>query len=215
MAASLHSFARGSHMANTSRSSASLSTTLLVRLRDQEPEAWERLTRVFGPLAYGWCRRAGLAPPDAADVTQEIFRSVSIGLPRFRRDRPGDTFRGWLATIAQNRIRDHFRRQADRPAAQGGTGFHELLQNVPNPAESSFDGSDSAELERRGVLRRSLDCVRAEFEATTWAAFWRTTVDGALPNDVAAELGVSLNAVYKAKSRVLRRLREELEGLLD
>ena len=204
-------------MANSSRSSASISTTLLIRLRDQQPEAWERLMRVFGPLAYQWCRRAGLSPPDAADATQEIFRSVATGLPRFRRDRPGDTFRGWLATIAQNRIRDHFRRQAGRPAAPGGTGFHELLQNVPDPGESSFDAGPegSAEMERRGVMRRTLDCVRAEFETTTWTAFWRTTVDGASPIDVAAELGASLNAVYKAKGRVLRRLRDELDGLLD
>ena len=198
------------------RSSGSLSTTLLVRLRDQHPDAWPRLTHLFGPLAYGWCRRAGLPAADAADVTQEIFRSVAIGLPRFRRDRPGDTFRGWLATIAQNRIRDFQRRAVNRPQGFGGSEFHQIIQNLPDPAaecDSSLTGE--METERRGVLHRTLELVQAEFEDRTWTAFWRATVDAEPPEAVAAELGVSLNAVYKAKSRVLRRLREELAGIVD
>jgi RNA polymerase sigma-70 factor (ECF subfamily) len=165
---------------------------------------------------YSWCRKAGLAPPDAADVTQEVFRSVAMGLPTFRRNRPGDTFRGWLATIARNRINDFMRRAAHRPAAQGGSEFHQLVQNLPDPlAESSLDSVTELQEERRGVLHRTLELVQAEFEPRTWTAFWRTAVDGEPPEVVAAALGVSLNAVYKAKSRVLRRLREELEGLVN
>ena len=198
------------------RSSGSLSTTLLVRLRDQNPDAWLRLTHLFGPLVYGWCRRAGLAPADAADVTQEVFRSVAIGLPKFHRDRPTDTFRGWLATIAQNRIRDFQRRAVNRPHGHGGSEFHQLVQNLPDPAaESDSSLAGDMETERRGVLRRTLELVQAEFESLTWTAFWRTTVEPESPKTVAAELGVSLNAVYKAKSRVLRRLREELAGIVD
>jgi RNA polymerase sigma-70 factor (ECF subfamily) len=199
-----------------SSSSDSLSSTLLVRLREREPEAWERLAHVFGPVVYHWCRGAGLAPADAADVMQEVFRSVATGLPQFRRDRPGDSFRGWLTTITQNRIRDFFRRQAHRPEARGGTTFQVLVQNLPDEAADGIsDFGQATDCERRGVLRRSLDLVQAEFEPTTWKAFWRTTVDDSPPADVAAELEMSLNAVYKAKSRVLRRLREELDGLLD
>jgi RNA polymerase sigma-70 factor (ECF subfamily) len=203
-------------MSALSRSSGSLTSTLLVQLRDHKPDAWKRLTHLFGPLVYGWCRKAGLSPPDAADVTQEVFRSVAMGLPTFRRDRPGDTFRGWLATIARNRINDFLRRAAQRPAAQGGSEFHQLVQNLPDPlAESSLDSAAELQEERRGVLHRTLELVQAEFEPRTWTAFWRTTVEAAPPDIVAAELGVSCNAVYKAKSRVLHRLRQELEGMVD
>jgi RNA polymerase sigma-70 factor (ECF subfamily) len=202
-------------MPTASRSAGSLSSSLLVRLRERDPEAWQRLTHLFGPVAYQWCRRAGLRPADAADVTQEIFRGVASGLARFHRDRPGDTFRGWLATIANNRLRDFYRRESRRPAGQGGTGFQLLLQNLPDPtASDDGESASAAGPELRGVVRRALDLVRVEFEDATWAAFWRTAVDEAAPADVAAELGVSLNAVYKAKSRVLRRLRDELDGLV-
>jgi RNA polymerase sigma-70 factor, ECF subfamily len=203
-------------MSTLSRSSGSLASTLLLQLRDHNPDAWTRLTHLFGPLVYGWCRRAGLAPADAADVTQDIFRSVAMGLPNFRRDRPGDTFRGWLATIARNRINDFLRRAAQRPKGQGGSEFHQLIQNLPDPQqESSVDFASELAEERRGLLHRTLELVQAEFETSTWTAFWRTTVDAEPPDAVAAELGITLNAVYKAKSRVLRRLRQELDGMVE
>jgi RNA polymerase sigma-70 factor (ECF subfamily) len=202
-------------MSAMTRSSGTLPSTLLVRLRAHEPDAWQKLTHLFGPLAYGWCRRAGLSPADAADVTQDIFRSVAVGLPRFRRDRPGDTFRGWLATIARSRINDFLRRQRRQPRGEGGTTFHQLVQSLPEELtdESSFVSDAAAE--RRGVLQRAMQLVQAEFETRTWTAFWRTAVEAEDPQLVAADLGVSLNAVYKAKSRVLKRLREELEGLFE
>ncbi|QDS97447.1 RNA polymerase sigma factor [Adhaeretor mobilis] len=202
-------------MRSADRSSDTLSSTLLVRLRQQEPDAWLRLTKLFGPVVYGWCRGANLKPADAADVTQEVFRSVTMGLAKFRRDRPGDTFRGWISTIARNRIRDHFRRLANQPQVRGGTDFLQQVHNLPDPeAEVSFDGHSSASVESRGVLQRTLDYVKAEFESNTWQAFLLTTVEQMSPADVAGKLGISVNAVYKAKSRVLRRLREELDGLV-
>ena len=198
------------------RSSVSVSSTLLVRLRQQDPDAWQRLVQLYGPTVYGWCRHAGLRPADAADATQEVFRSVANGLENFRRDRQGDSFRGWLAAIARNRIRDHFRRVAQQPQVRGGTDFHQQVQALPDliDAASTEDG-DVVDSQQRGVLRRAVALVEAEFEPRTWQAFWRTAVEHAAPADVASDLGVSVNAVYKAKSRVLRRLREELAGLLD
>ncbi|MEM9660394.1 MAG: sigma-70 family RNA polymerase sigma factor, partial [Planctomycetota bacterium] len=194
----------------------SLSSTLMVRLRQHDPDAWRRMTELFGPLAYHWCRRAGLSPADAADVVQDVFHSVAVGLPRFRRDRPGDSYRAWIATIARNRIRDHFRRIDGQPQGRGGADFQEQVLNLPDPeADDSLDGASHASDESRSVLHRALQLVRAEFEDRTWRAFWRTTVEQQAPADVAADLGVSPNAVYKAKSRVLRRLRNELDGFLD
>ncbi len=192
-----------------------MSSTLLGRLRLREPEAWERLTGLFGPLAYGWCRRAGLAPADAADVTQEVFRAVARSLDRFRRDRPGDSFRGWLAVICRNKIRDHYRRVATRPEVLGGTDFQQRLADLPDAeSDDSLVGSSPGSEESRGVLHRAVALIQTDFEEKTWRAFWETAVEDRSAADVAGELRLSVNAVYKAKSRVLRRLRDELGGLI-
>ena len=195
-------------------SQESISSTLLVRLQNRDREAWEQLTTLYGPLVYHWCRRASLAPESAADVLQDVFRSVTTGLDRFRHDRPGDTFRGWLAVITRNKIRDHLRREVTQPLVRGGSDFRNELENLPDPNDdASLDGCSAASTEIRGVLHRAVDLIRNEFEENTWQAFWMTTVDERIPADVAADLQVTVNAVYKAKSRVLRRLRDELDGL--
>jgi RNA polymerase sigma-70 factor (ECF subfamily) len=191
--------------------SAGTSPTLLERLRGNDPEAWERVVRLYGPLVLFWGRRAGLNEADAADVLQDVFRSVSAAIGRFRRDRETDTFRGWLWVIARNKLRDHFRAAAGQPVAAGGTDAQDRLAQVPEDEPDSAADTEPS----RALLHRALDCVRAGFEEQTWAAFWRTTVDGISPADVAAELGVGLASVYQAKSRVLRRLREELGGVID
>jgi len=199
-------------------SSNSISSTLLQRVRAKRPEAWERLVDLYGPSVYRWCRRAGLEPYDAADVVQEVFAAVTRSVDDFRRDRPDDSFTAWLATIARNKIRDHYRRQKARPRAAGGTAAQQQFLEVPNPEVPDpevTDPIDPSELEQtdRLLSRRGLQLVRAEFENRTWEAFWRTTVDAHAPTDVADDLGMSVAAVYKAKSRVLRRLRQELDGL--
>jgi RNA polymerase sigma-70 factor (ECF subfamily) len=202
-------------MPQNSYSRDSLSSSLLDRLREQDVEAWKRLTDLYGPLVYSWCRRAGLTPADAADVMQEAFIAVSRAIKTFRRDLPGSTFHGWIATITRNKIQDHFRRCATQPLAQGGSEAQQMLDDVAALDERSVsaDAGPSA-ADRRVLLARATELVRAEFEERTWRAFWLTTVENRLPAHAAEELGISLNAVYKARSRVLRRLREELEGLL-
>ncbi len=200
----------------------SISSTLLQRVRAKRPEAWERLVDLYGPSVYRWCRRGGLGPSDAADVVQEVFAAVARCVDDFRRDRTdghtADSFTAWLATIARNKIRDHYRRQKDRPRAAGGTAAQRQFLEVPNPEAANPEASDPidrSELQQtdRLLSRRGLQLVRAEFENRTWEAFWRTTVDAHAPTDVADDLGMSVAAVYKAKSRVLRRLRQELDGL--
>ncbi|MBN2294862.1 MAG: sigma-70 family RNA polymerase sigma factor [Pirellulales bacterium] len=194
-------------------SGSSISSTLLQRVRAKRPEAWERLVDLYGPSVYGWCRRAGLGPADSADVVQEVFAAVARCVDDFRRDRAGDSFTAWLATIARNKIHDHYRRQKDRPRAAGGTVAQQQFLEMPD--HESPDLIDNSELEQtdRMLSRRGLQLVRAEFENRTWEAFWRTTVDAHAPANVAEDLGMSVAAVYKAKSRVLRRLRQELDGL--
>lgn len=189
---------------------SSISSTLLERVRAERPEAWERLVDLYGPVVYGWCRQSGLGPEDAADLVQEVFTAVATHVADFRRDRPGDSFTAWLRTIAGNKIRDLYRRRHGKPEARGGTDAQQHMAAIDQPVEpSDQDRRADGELEA-WLSRRGLQLVRAEFENRTWEAFWRTAVEGQAPADVAEDLGMSVQAVYKAKSRVLRRLRQEL-----
>jgi RNA polymerase sigma-70 factor (ECF subfamily) len=183
-------------------------SSLLERLRTTDNGlAWERLVKLYGPTVAGWCRRAGVSAEDAADIRQEVFMAVARGIVGFRKDRPADSFRGWLYTITRRRVLDHWRLAARRPQVTGGS---EVNDQLADSADSPPDGGATWEEFQRGV-----QLIRGEFEERTWEAFWRMAVDGRTAVEVAAELGMTPGAVYVAKSRVLHRLREEFAGLLD
>jgi len=185
--------------------------SLLDRLRTtSDGPAWDRLFEMYAPTVEGWCRRAGLSPEDAADVRQEVFRSVARGIAAFRRDRPGDSFRGWLFATTRRRVFDHLRRAGGEPRAAGGTDAHTRLTELPADEPPASEAGDT---DVREVYRRSVLLIQAEFEERTWRAFWRVAVDGRRAGDVAVELGMTPGAVYIAKSRVLKRLREEFGDL--
>ena len=192
--------------------SQATSLTLLQRAQARQPAAWERLVDLYAPLVLHWCRRSGLVDADAADVFQEVFRSVAEHLVEFRRDRPGDSFRGWLRTITRNKVLDHFRRQQRQPAASGGSDAQHLLLEVPDAVEES-DPTENDLLTRQ--LHQALELIRPEVEERTWKAFWMVQMDNREPRDVAAGLGMTPAAVRKARYRVLDRLREELGDVLD
>jgi len=193
----------------------STSSSLLRRVKRQDADAWRRLVRLYGPLVYLWARQCGLQADDAADVLQETFVAVAEGVQRFRREQPADTFRGWLWTITRNKIRDHFRRRQGQAAAQGGTDAQERLLQLPHPQAGTRSEPSSEPCAGAGsqVAHAALELIRAEFEDRTWRAFWRTAVDGRKAAEVAEELGMTLRAVYQAKYRVLRRIRQELADL--
>ncbi len=194
--------------------SQSIGSSLLLRLKTQDREAWRRLVHLYGPVVYSWCRYADLRADDAEDVGQEVFQAVAKSIGSFRRERPRDTFRGWLWTITHNKLRDYWRRRASQPEAVGGSTAQQALLQVP--ADESDDSAPATPLEERGPLfRRALELIRTRVEERTWQAFWRVTVEGRAVDDVAAELGMRPGAVYVAKSRVLQRLREELGDLLE
>src|SRR5262245_3277432 len=111
--------------------SASLSTCLLQRLRSQEQDAWGRLVALYGPTVLSWGRRAGLSLEDAEDVRQEVFRAVAAAIANFRRDRPGDSFRGWLWTVTRSKVIDHQRRRAGQAEAAGGSTAQQQLAELP------------------------------------------------------------------------------------
>ena len=174
---------------------------------------------LYGQVVYRWCRKSGLKAEDAADAVQEVFASVSTHVADFRREKPCDSFTAWLSSITRNKICDHFRRVSGRAQAQGGTRAQEHMREIPQPEEIQA-GSDAVVpgefdlKEAEKILsQRAVELVRAEFEQRTWEAWWKTAVEGRPAADVAAEMGMSPAAVYKAKSRVLLRLRQELAGL--
>jgi RNA polymerase sigma-70 factor (ECF subfamily) len=181
--------------------------SLLERLRSPGDEAtWERFVRLYTPLIFAWARQAGLQAADAADLVQEVLTTLVLKLPHFTYQK-NHSFRAWLRTVTRNKWRDRCRRLAARPVEAGDA----MLDDVP-----AQEGDSLGEIEyRRHLVARALEVMQAEFEPTTWKAFWELVVNGRSGIEVARELGLSDNAVYLAKGRVLRRLRQELKGLLD
>jgi RNA polymerase sigma-70 factor (ECF subfamily) len=184
----------------------------LVRcLRQQQPEAWQRFLRLYGPLIYSWCRRRwGLDPAAAGDVTQDVFVRVLESLAGFR----GGDFVAWLAAITRSQTVNYLQGNPTRGA--GGSSAQERLNAVPDvsgPARPDEGQEPVTAEDLGGVVRRALDQVRPTVAEKSWQAFWQVIVEGRAPADVAADLGMSVNAVYIARSRLLSRLREELGDL--
>ena len=160
---------------------------------------------------WHWCRKLDLPRQEAADVFQEVFRAVAAHIRDFHRNRPGDTFRGWLRTITRNKVLDHFRAQNREPRAAGGSEARVWWSRVPETKE--IDKAQEGE-ERYDVLfHTALTLIKAEFQERTWLAFWRVVVEGRTPQAAAQELNMSPGAVRVAKCRVLHRLRLELGDL--
>jgi RNA polymerase sigma-70 factor (ECF subfamily) len=181
--------------------------SLLERLRQSpQREAWDSFVEIYTPLLVAWARRLGLDDHEAADLIQDIFTVLVEKLPHFQYDAQ-KSFRAWLKTILLNRWRNRLRqRHGGREVGEEG------LQNVA--AADELHELEEAEY-RRYLARRALELMRQEFQPATWQACWEFVVRDRPAAEVAAELGLTINAVYLAKGRVLRRLREQLAGLLD
>ena len=164
---------------------------------------------MYSPLIFHWCQKRGLRDQDCADVLQEAFRSVVSNIREFRNERAGDTFRGWLRTITRNKINDHLRRTAGEPRAVGGTDAERRLGQVAEASDEWLSDGDDATAEQSLYLR-AIEMIRKDFKDQTWQAFWRVVVDGRSAQEVGAELGMRPGTVRVAKSRVLKRLREQL-----
>jgi RNA polymerase sigma-70 factor (ECF subfamily) len=186
------------------------SSTLLRRAAAREPGAWERVVTLYSPLVRRWCRQAGIPDHDVQDVAQEVFAAVSSNLEKFQADRPGTTFRAWMRGIARHKLRHYFEERGEH--AVGGTDAQKRLEEVPAPSDELELSEGPADV--AGVYHRALSLVRDQFEERTWKAFWRVAVEDRSPADVGAEMGITANAVRQAKSRVLRRLKEEMGDLI-
>ena len=186
----------------------STSISLLRRLREPEPEAaWRRFVDLYAPLIYHWGRNQGLNSTDTSDLVQEVMAILVVKLPDFEYD-PAKRFRGWLRTVTINKARDFKRRQLTQPA----TGTNAAIGQAVVADE--VDLFDEVEY-RQYLVGRALRLMQAEFRETTWQACWKSFMERQSTAEISRELGLSPNAVHIAKSRVLRRLRAELNGLLD
>ncbi|MFO0842027.1 MAG: sigma-70 family RNA polymerase sigma factor [Gemmataceae bacterium] len=186
------------------------SETLLVRLLNREPAGWERLVHIYGPLVRFWAGQAGVREADTEDVCQEVFAALPAGLASFERERQGATFRGWLRGVTRYKAIDFLRARARHPEARGGTSANELLNAAHDPGTN-----DDPPEQLSGLYHRALRLIQTEFEARSWEMFWRSAIDAHPAEMIAAEMGVSPAAVRKAKSRVLRRLKEEVGDLIS
>jgi RNA polymerase sigma-70 factor (ECF subfamily) len=188
------------------------SLSLLRRAQGNDQSAWYRLTTLYRPLVLFWCRQAHCPDAEVEDVIQEVFAAVAAGLGGFRHDRPADSFRAWLRGISRNQVLLYFRRNQGRPRPEGGSDALGRLQELADPLP------DSAEEEARAVnqwYRRAVEQVRGEFEDRTWHMFWRVVIGGRTTAAVSEELQATPAAVRQAKSRVLRRLKQEMGELLE
>jgi RNA polymerase sigma-70 factor (ECF subfamily) len=184
---------------------------LLLRAGAGDGVAWERLVGVYQPMIRGWLLHHLVHAQEADDLTQDVLAVIVRELARFSHaGRPG-SFRSWLRTITVNRAREFWRAGRCRVRSEGDFGeVLDQLADPDSPLTATWDREHDAH-----VLRRIVALIESEFEQNTVHAFRRLVFDGCKPADVAAELGLTLAATYGAKARVLQRLRQEAEGLLD
>ena len=187
--------------------------SLLLRARDGDQAAWKDLTDLHRPLIINWLYRQGVPAGDLDDLSQDILLSVVKHLPTFEHSGRRGAFRSWLRTIVCSRTADYWRALGAGTQASGGSGATAALQQIADP-DSDLNRQWDEEHDRY-VLNCLLDLVEEEFEPATLQAFRRLALDGVSGAEAAQELGLSVAAVYVAKSRVLQRIRQEAEGLID
>jgi len=183
--------------------------TLLIRLRGaRDEEAWRQFVELYAPAVFRMCRRRGLQEADAADVTQEVLRSVAAGPLQY--DPQRGSFRSWLYGIVRNKVHDFLQHRSRHPSGTGDSGMLELFQNVP-------DAKDEAQRWEQEYQQRlfsmAAEKVRAVVDDSTWQAFWQTAIDGRTAREVAQALGMSEGAVYVAKSRVVARIKRQVNQI--
>jgi RNA polymerase sigma-70 factor (ECF subfamily) len=190
------------------------SDSLLERLRKQPDEStWKRLVDLYTPLIRRWLRRCEVRPEDVDDLTQEVLGVVVHEMPRFEHNQRPGAFRCWLRTITLHRLRGFWRSSRSHATASGDSEVERQLNQLedPNSGLSRFWDEEHD----RHVLGRLMDLIASEFSPHIWQAFELVALKGEAAADVATKLDTTVNAVLLAKSRVLRRLRQEARGLVD
>jgi len=179
--------------------------SLLVRIRDADDQrAWEEFVEIYTPLVYGFCRQRGLQDADSADVAQEVMRAVSRAIGSFDYQPERGRFRTWLFVVTRSKFNNFLEKHIKAPQATGDTAVREIIEAQPCPEQ---DPSWDQEYQQR-LFDWACTQVRGEFSESTWQAFWRTAVNEETGEEAARALGLSVGAVFIAKSRVRARLRD-------
>jgi RNA polymerase sigma factor (sigma-70 family) len=188
--------------------------SLLIRLRDRtDQSAWNEFVAVYGPVIYQFARNRGLQDADAADMMQDVLRSVTGAIGRLDYDPQQGRFRGWLFTITRNRVMTLLASRKGKARGTGNSDVNSLLAAQPDQ-HAGLDQDWELEY-RRSQTALAMEQVRSEFSDKVWSAFWKTAVDAEPADTTGRELGMSTGAVYVAKSRVLARLREVVQRKLE
>jgi RNA polymerase sigma-70 factor (ECF subfamily) len=196
---------------NENQSMAETPVSLLERLRLRpDSVSWRRLLELYTPLVQSWLRRQVVPRDDVEDLVQDILAVLVRELPTFEHNGRHGAFRTWLRAVTVNRLRGYWRARQGRPASGD---FGKVLDQLEDPNSDLSRRWD--EEHDRHVARRLTDLIEGDFEPSTWQAFRRLVLGGERAATVAGDLGLSVNAVLLAKSRVLRRLRQEIRGLID
>jgi RNA polymerase sigma-70 factor (ECF subfamily) len=192
--------------------SPSTDPSLLLRVRNpRDHEAWTQFVHAYGPLIYGYARKQGLQDADAADLMQEALRVLAGAVRGLEYDPAKGSFRGWLFGVVRHQLLRFWSRRGRPGEGTGSTSEHVRLEEVPDPAGEG-DAAWDEEYERR-QFAWAAERVQAQVQPSTWQAFWRTAVEGQSGQEVAASLGMSVAAVYLAKSRVMARIKEQIRQL--
>jgi RNA polymerase sigma-70 factor (ECF subfamily) len=186
--------------------------SLIVRLRDPAATgSWREFVALYEPLVFRIARRQGLQDADAQDLCQDVFSALARSIDRW--DPARGSFRAWLSQITRNLLINMLARGQQLARGSGSTSIQELLQTQPadNPSATAVFDSEY----RKRLFQWAAQQIRGEFSPSTWQAFWQTAVDGRPPGEVAGALGLSLGALYVARSRVLSRIKRRIEQLGD
>ncbi|HEV3080980.1 MAG TPA: sigma-70 family RNA polymerase sigma factor [Gemmataceae bacterium] len=187
--------------------------SLLVRLSDpRDGTAWSQFVELYAPLVFGYARKQGLQDADAADLTQDVLVAVAGAIGRLEYDPARGAFRNWLFTIVRYKLSNVRAARANGSRGSGDTAIHDLLNQYPAPETLEKDWQ--LEWEDR-LFAWASEQVRHEVQGTTWQAFWRTAIDGQSGKQVAGALGLSVTAVYNARSRVRARLRAIVQSVQE
>ncbi len=167
-------------------------------------EAWERFTELYGPVIEKWCRKNQLLPQDAEDTTQEVLRTVSASVLKW--DSSKGAFRAWLYTVTKHLAITLLKKNQRRT---------EMLKQLNQQVDDEMMSASFDQLSRRQFLAAAMKRVQAEFEPRSWNAFLKSYLEGQSPAKVAEELNMSVGAVYIARSRILARIRDEVDKISD
>jgi len=178
----------------------------------QDPDAWRRLVKIYGPLVYRWARRSGLQVADAEDTVGDVFTDVLQGIARFRFDGSPHSFRRWLRTVCSRKVKKRIQQVRSQPMARGGSTARLRLDGLVANVLPEDEVAKRDEID--WVRQQAMRILQDDFKPAHWQIFRRCVLEGEAPADVARAMGMTVWAVYKARSRILHRLRVELDDFV-